>query len=692
MPHQFTILRELALLAGLSLAVNLALRRLRVPPVIGFLLTGILIGPTALGLVDEPETVNALAEIGVVLLLFAIGLEFSVADLRKLGRRAFLAGAAQVLGTALGATLLLLALGAPPAQAVFFGILIAPSSTALVFRLLTDRGELQAPHGRLLTGILLFQDLAVVPMVLLVPALAAWGDPGVAGAGLGLAGRDASGATSVAGGVLEVVARGVLTAVLVAVAFLAARRAVPWLIARAGRTKSRETFLSAVLFVVVGSAWLSQAAGLSLALGAFLAGLMLAESEHRSQIHADILPFRDTFLSLFFISIGMLLSPRAVLEHPLEVALVTVGMMSWKLVAAALAARYAGHPWRVAFAAALGVAHLGEFSFVLSQAAAPVGLLPAPFDQYFLAGAVFSMMLTPWFVTAAPRWSLALEMRLRSLREISHLPGSPHAETPQSQLMKDHVVIAGFGLNGRNLARVLRAVHIAHVVVDMDAEAIAAAAAEGSGGLVGNITQPEIQKQLGITRARVLVLALSDPFASRHAARVARQLAPHVFTLVRTRSVEEIDALYEAGANLVIPEEFETSIEIFTSVLREYHVPTNVVDAQVMLLRQERYSLLRGRRLPQSVIEQLDAILTQGTTEAVVVLHHSPVVGQVLWETGLLDEEHVKLIAIVRGSQVMKDFDPQLEIRVGDTLVITGDHAAIDRVMEKLVPASGVTG
>ena len=684
MPHEFTIRRELALLAGLSLAVNLVLRRLRVPPVIGFLLTGILIGPAALGLVHEPETVSALAEIGVVLLLFAIGLEFSVADLRKLGRRVFVAGALQVIGTAAGATVILLLLGATPARAVFFGLLVAPSSTALVFRLLTDRGELQAPHGRLLTGMLLFQDLAVVPMVLLVPALAAWGNPSVSGAGLGIGG---SAGAEMAGGALEVVLRGLITAALVGVAFLAARRAVPWLVERSARTKSRETFLSAVLLVVVGSAWLSQAAGLSLALGAFLAGLVLAESAHRSQIHADILPFRDTFLSLFFISIGMLLSPRTVLEHPLEVAAVTAGMVAWKLVAAALAGRYSGHPWRVAFAAALGVAHLGEFSFVLSQAATPVGLLPAPFDQFFLAGAVFSMMLTPWFVSSAPRWSLAVEMRLRSLREVSHLPGSPHAETPQSQLLRDHVVIAGFGLNGRNLARVMRAVHIAHVVVDMDSEAIAAAAADGSGGIVGNVTQPEIQKQVGITRARVLVLALSDPFASRHAARVARQLAPHVFTLVRTRSIEEIDALYEAGANLVIPEEFETSIEIFTAVLREYHVPTNVVDAQVMLLRQERYSLLRGRRLPQNVIEQLDAILTQGTTEAVVVLHHSPVVGQVLWETGLLDEEHVKLIAIVRGGNVFKDIDPQLEIRIGDTLVITGDHGSIDRVMEKLVPA-----
>jgi CPA2 family monovalent cation:H+ antiporter-2 len=567
-----------------------------------------------------------------------------------------------------------MAFGASAPRAVFFGLLLAPSSTALVLRLLMDRGELSAPHGRVLLGVLLVQDLAVVPLFLLVPALGAWAAGGDVTRGL-------AGAAP-----LAVVLRGLGTAGAVALAFLAARRAAPWLIALAARGRSRETFLSAVLLVVVGSAFLSQQAGLSVALGAFLAGMVLAESEHRSQIHADILPFRDTFLSVFFISIGMLLLPSSLFLYPMQIIAATVGMVLWKLIAASLAARYAGYPWRTAFAAGLSLAHVGEFSFVLAGAGALVGLLPAPWDQAFYAGAVFSMMLTPLFVSRAPTWALAVEMKIRSLRALSQLPGSPHAETPQSMLLRDHVVIAGFGLNGRNLARVLRAVSIGHIVVDLDPEAILQCGVEGSPGMVGNVTQPEILKQLGVTRARVLVLALSDPFASRHATRMARYLAPHVFILVRTRSVDEIDALYEAGANLVIPEEFETSIEIFTSVLREYHVPGNVVDAQITILRQERYSILRGRKLPSAVIDQLDAILTQGTTEAVVVLHHSPAVGKVLWETGLLDEEDVKLLAIVRGGKAMIDFDPQLEIRVGDTLVITGNHGALDTVMEGLVP------
>ncbi|MGH7725519.1 MAG: cation:proton antiporter [Candidatus Eiseniibacteriota bacterium] len=673
MGHELTVLRELALLAGVSVAVNLLFRRIRLPTVVGFLFTGVLIGPGGFALVEDPDTVNTLAEIGVVLLLFAVGLEFSLADLRMLGRKAAVAGVLQVLGTAAGVTMLLVAFGQPPAHAIFFGLLIAPSSTALVFRLITDRGELQAPHGRLLTGVLLVQDLAVVPMVLLVPALVSW--------------SKAPANVVFRGPGLSPIFQALALVGLVVVAFMTARQLIPWLIARAAHGKSRETFLSAVVAIVLGSAWLSQQAGLSLALGAFLAGLILAESDLRSQIIADILPFRDTLMSIFFISIGMLLVPSEVLKRPDLVVAATVGMVLWKFVAASITGRIAGYPWRTAIAAGLGLAHIGEFSFVLAQAGQPGGLLPAPWNQSFYAGAVFSIMITPWLVTHAPEWSLRIELGLRALRPAPLLPLEPAEAAATSTLRQDHVVIGGYGLNGRNVARVLRAVHIPHIVLDLAPEAITQCVGEGSPTLIGNITQPEILKQAGAPRARVLVLALSDPFASRHATRIARDLNPHLFIIVRTRAVGEIDALHEAGASIVIPEEFETSIEIFTAVLREYHIPPNIVEAQIKVLRTERYSLLRGRKLPRTVIQQLQSILIEGTTEAVVLLHQSPVVGQVLWETGLLDEEGVKVVAIVRGGHAMVDFDPQIELRVGDTIVLTGDHAAIDKVMEKLAPA-----
>jgi CPA2 family monovalent cation:H+ antiporter-2 len=679
MIHGLPILRELALLAAAALVVSLAFGRFHLPSVVAFLFTGVLIGPGGLGWVQSPETVRTLADIGVVMLLFAVGLEFSLRDLRGLGRSAIVAGIAQIVLTSGLAALFLWLAGAPPARAIFFGLLLAPSSTALVFRALTERGELQAPHGKALVGVLLLQDLALVPMVLLVPALAAWSAGGTRGVASGLA-----------PGPMALLHGTVLT-ITVVVAFYAATRLVPWLLLRASRGRSRETFLSAVLLIVLGSAWLSQEAGLSLALGAFLAGLALSQSELRSQVIADVLPFRDTLLSVFFVSIGMLLVPAEVVRHPGPVIAATLGMVLFKLGCAAIAGRAAGYPWRVALAAGFALAQVGEFSFVLAQVGQPEGLLPEPWNQSFLAGAVFSMMLAPWLVSRAPEWALQLELALRRVLPEALLPVEPALrEAPQSSILRDHVVIAGYGLNGQNLARVLRAVHIAHIVVDFAPESIARCANEGSPAVVGNVTQPEILRHVGITRARVLVLALSDPFASRHATRLARQMSPSVFILVRTRSVGEIDALHEAGANLVIPEEFETSIEIFTAVLREYHIPGNVVDAQVTLLRQERYSLLRGLKLPSAVIEQLDAILTAGTTEAVVLLHHSPVVGMALWETQLLEASGVTLVAIVRGGHAMTSFDPQIELRVGDTLVITGSHASLDKVVERLQPTSSI--
>ena len=663
MIHNLPVLRELVLLAGCSLVIVLLFRRVKLPPVVGFLVTGVLLGPGGFGLIRDPTTISTLAEIGVVLLLFTVGLEFSIADLRKLGVKAALAGIGQVVVTSAVVTLVLVMAGVPPARAVFFGLLLAPSSTALVFRLLTDRNELQAPHGKLITAILLVQDLAVVPMAMMVPTLAEWQS------------GTATQAVSPAESALK--ALGLLGVVVVA--FFVARKVAPWLVGRASRTKSRETFLAAVVFVALGSAFLSEQAGLSLALGAFLAGLILAESELRSQVIADILPFRDTFSSVFFISVGMMLMPREVVAQPVLVLAATVGMVLWKLVAATAVARLARYPWRTSFAAGLGVAHVGEFSFVLAQQGMPAGLLPPPYDQAFFAGAVFSMMITPWLVAQAPSWALRLELLMRSKTLIE--------EPPQSKLMKDHVIIAGFGLNGQNLARVLRSTHIPHVVLDMAPEAIARCNLEGSPALIGNATQEEILRHAGISRARVIVLALSDPFATRHAARLARTLSPTVFVLARTRSVREIDEIYKAGANLVIPEEFETSIEIFTAVLHEYHVPNNVIDAQIVVLRQERYSILRGHKLPKSVLEQLDVVLTQGTTEAVVLLHHSPAVGRTIGETGLLaDGSKVQLVALIRSNRPMRELDPGELLRVGDTLVVTGGHGDIDKVMDSLAP------
>ena len=664
------LLRELLLLAGVSLLVVLLFRRLRLPAVVGFIATGVLIGPGGFGLVRDPELIHSLAEFGVMLLLFTVGLEFSFRDLRRLGRVALVAGSLQVLLTVGVVSGALLLVGLHPARALFFGLLVSLSSTALVLKLLTDRVELSSPHGRVVTAALIFQDLMVLPFAIAVPQLGRW----------------FSGSSTAAGA--AGVGQTFLVIGLVALAFLGARFVAPWLLRRASRSRSREAFLFSVALVALGCAYLTSLAGLSLALGAFLAGLLLAESDLRSQIAADVLPFRDTLASVFFVTIGMLFEPRLLLEQPAIVLASTVGLVGVKAAVAMIALRWARVPWRVALAGAVTLAQVGEFSFVLAQGATPSGLLGTLGGQAFYAGAVFSLVLTPWLVSQAPEWALRLEI-LRAARNVSSgsaLATGNETEAPHSILLSGHVVIAGFGLNGRNLSRVLRSVRLPHLIVDLDPEQLQAAVKEGSRALVGDVTNPMIQGQAGVPRARVLVLALSDPAATRHACQVARSLSRDVFIVVRTRYVAEIDELHRLGANQVIPEEFETSIEIFTAVLRHFHVPMNVIQAQIQLLREERYSLLRGLKLPGSVIDQLEMILQQGTCDTFLLLQHSPAIGHSLAEAGLRGEGGPEAVAVVRGGHALTRLDDELRLAVGDILVLAGTHAEMERVFQRLGP------
>jgi CPA2 family monovalent cation:H+ antiporter-2 len=679
---EIPVLRELILLAGASLAVVLLFRRLRLPATVGFIVTGILVGPGGFALVRDPNLVRTLAEFGVVVLLFTVGLEFSLADLKRLGRRALVGGALQVLLTlAVVAGALVLA-GRPPARAIFLGMLVSLSSTAVVLKLLTDRIELQSPHGRIATGVLLFQDLAAIPFLLLVAPLGRWarGEP-----------FTAAELTAGLPGALLVVAA-------VALVLLLARRVLPWLLGRASRSGSREAFLFGILLVVLGSASLASRAGGSLAVGAFLAGLMLAGSELRDLIAADVLPLRDALASVFFIAVGMSFDPAVVLARPDLVAASTAGLVIVKLGVAFVALRLGGVPGRVSAAAALALAQIGEFSFVLAQAGRPLGLLGVGGSQAFFAGAVFSLLLTPFLVPRASGWALALDRALAGRRGRpgeGRAPGEGEAEEEEEagaaaapagprRPHENHVVIAGFGLNGQNVARVLRSARLPHLVVDLNPDAVAEGHRQGSPVLVGDIGNPLIQRQAGVPRAKVLVLALSDPTATRHACRVARSLSSDVFIVVRTRYVDEIDQLYAAGANQVIPEEFETSIEIFTSVMRELHVPTNIILAQIMLLRQERYSLLRGRRLQGAILEQLPTILLERTTDTFLLLQESPAVGRTPAELRLGAEGEARLVAVVRGGRPFTSFEDEFRLRVGDTLVVTGTHAEVDKVFERL--------
>jgi len=565
---ELDFLRDLVVLFGASIVVVYGFNRLRLPAVVGFLVAGALLGPYGLDVVDDVARVEVFAEVGVVLLLFTIGVEFSLGQLRSL-RTVAGAGLLQI-GSAIGlSALAAIAFGLPLNQGVFWGFLAAMSSTAVVLKMVTERGETNSPHGRLIIGILIVQDLAVVPMMVVTPVLGGLGEAGLLT-------------------VVWSVAKAILAVLLILVA---ARYLVPRLLVEVVRSRSRELFVITIILVCLGIAWLSSLAGLSLALGAFVAGLIISESEYSHQAMAEILPFRDSFNSLFFISIGMLLDLRVLLAHPVLVMGLVVALAGGKMVTTVGAAVVTGYSWRAAVLTGIALAQIGEFSFILAKVGRSLGLLPGESFQVFLTVSVLTLLLTPFLLQASPR----LARRAEALQRLRHwLPErqtDPHGI--QSRHLRDHTIVAGYGVNGRNLVQVLREIEIPFVVVDVNGETVRHEQKKGIPIVFGDITHPQVLRRLGIQDARALVLAISDPIATRRAVTVARQLSPAIHIIARTRYLREIEDLRATGADQVVPEEFETSIEIFSLVLQHYRMPARVIAEKAERIRQEGYALFR---------------------------------------------------------------------------------------------------
>ena len=562
---EFDFLRDLVVLFSVSVVVVYFFDKLGLPPLVGFLAAGAMVGPYGLDFVRDVSHVEVFAEIGVVLLLFTIGIEFSLAHITSF-RAVIGTGAIQIGSTVALSALAGLAFGLPVNQGVFWGFLTAMSSTAIVLKMIGDRGEANSIQGRLIIGILIFQDLAVVPMMILTPALANEG-----------------------GSVLAVawsLGKPVLVVTLIVVT---ARFLVPRILVKVVRTRSRELFLITVILICLGIAWLSSLAGLSLALGAFLAGLIISESEYSHQAMAEILPFRHGFNSLFFISIGMLLDFRVLLAHPILVTALVLAIVAGKSLTAAGAAILTGHAWRPAILMGIALAQVGEFSFLLSKVGKDVGLLSTESFQIFLAVSVLTMLLTPFLIELSPRIARraeAIQRRHRWARPAG-VPEQPAVR------MRDHTIIAGYGINGRNLAKVLRETEIPFVIMEMDGDVVRHEQRKGVPIHFGDVTHAQTLRRLGIQEARALVLAISDPLATRQAIKVARQLNPRIHIISRTRYVKEIDDLLALGADQVVPEEFETSIEIFCLVLQDYRVPASIIAEKAERIRKEGYAVLR---------------------------------------------------------------------------------------------------
>lgn len=538
--HEIALLKDLVIVLGAAVIVVAILRRFGIPSVAGFILTGVLAGPTALGLVDDPRQVKVLAEIGVVLLLFGIGLELSLDRLRRLWKAILLGGGFQVVVTIACAAVVANQFGMSPGAAIFIGCVVAVSSTAIVLKALSRRGEIDAPHGRLVLGILVFQDLCVVPMILAVPFLAGQG-----------------------GSTQEVLLTiGTALAILAGV-LLAARAVVPRLLAFVARTRERDLFILTVFLVCFGTAWAVSLAGISLALGAFLAGLVVAGSEFRHQALTDLIPARDVLASLFFVSVGMLLDVSDLLQNIPSTVGLLIAILAGKFVIILCAALILRLPFRVCILSAAALCQVGEFSFMLLGAASGTELLSATLSHNLLVAIILSMMLTPLAISFGPH----LASGAARIPWLNRLLGVQSPGIVTGEPLRDHVVIAGYALSGQAICQVLRSRGIAYIVVDTNPENVREAIAEGDRVVLGDVTRREVLEELGCKNARLVVLAINDANATELATRTIRELAPDVAIVVRTPYEMDREALRAVGATQIITAEAAASKALVTASL-----------------------------------------------------------------------------------------------------------------------------
>ncbi|MDX1637267.1 MAG: cation:proton antiporter [Balneolaceae bacterium] len=642
-------LNELVALFLVSVGIAYLCYRLKLVPIVGFLIAGVLIGPNALAVVPDQELVDILAEIGVILLLFTIGIEFSLEKLNRIRKAIVIGGGMQVLVTAGAVTGLLAAFGVDLNSGIYTGFLVALSSTAIVLGLLSQRRETDTPAGQLSLAVLIFQDLAIIVMVLLVPILAGQSDSGL--------------------DVLWILGKAIL---LIALVIVLARRIVPWILEKVAKTRKQELFLLTVVAICFGTAALTAVANVSLALGAFLAGLVVSESHFSEQALSEILPLRTIFNAVFFVSVGMLLDISYVLDYPLILLGTAAAVIMLKLLITSASLLSLGYPVRIAAASGLALAQIGEFSFVLERAGRVAGITPAGMgemgSQTFIAVSVLLMILTPFQLKFASGFGNILSRTpLRHLGQDSELP-----DPGEQSSLEDHVIIVGYGPAGRRLVTVLRETGIPFVVIEMNPDSVDEMRQQQIPAIYGDASSRHILEMADIEKAKLCVIAINDPSASPRIIKAAHYQNPTLQIIVRTRYLTEVEMLENAGADIVIPEEMETTVRIFSQVLGAYMIPEQEIEQQIRTLRAEDYKILRGS-IQEAHLMVLQGLDEEGLhTRAVAVRRGSPAAHNTLRELQLRNRYDLSVLAVRRGTKTIGNPDGDFVVEPGDRLVLVG--------------------
>ena len=635
-------LQLILLLLAATVVVIIVCRLVRLPPILGYVVVGIAVGPHAIGIVPDNADVRGLAEFGIVFLMFSIGLEFSLSQLTAMRRAVFGLGLTQVAITAAAAMLLLNLLGYGPLAGLALGGALAMSSTAIGSRMLAERMELNSPHGRDVMGILLFQDLAVVAFLIVVPTLAEGGTE------LWQTLAVAAGKAAVALAVILVFGQAPMRAWFHFVA----------------RQRSAELFMLNVLLVTLGLAALTKVAGLSFALGAFLAGMLIAETEYRYQVEEDIKPFRDVLLGLFFVTVGMYLDPVVVVQNFGWVLLLLVAPVLAKFALIVILARLFGASLATALRTGYYLAKAGEFAIVLLAVAADLALVESTFAQLVLAAMVLSMLSAPLLIHFA-------EPLARRLTANDWLARAAQVTKIAAQTMarQEHVIICGFGRSGQNLARLLEQEDIPFIALDSDPQRVREAAADGSSVVYGDAGRREALIAAGLPKARALVVSFANTPTALKILHHTHQLRPELPVIVRTVDDSELDRLIKAGATEVVPEVLEGSLMLASHSLLLLGVPLNRVLSRIRAIREERYSLFRG--FYHGATDAADAAENlQPRLHSVVLTERSAAVGRTLEELDLRSKVEVTGVRRRGARSVVPE--PDYRFEAGDIVVLLG--------------------
>ncbi|WP_375585883.1 cation:proton antiporter [Cyclobacterium xiamenense] len=655
---EIPLLSDIVVIFGLATLVILLFMRLKLPTIIGYLLTGAIAGPYGLSLVDASTAVDVLSEIGVILLLFVIGMEFSLKSLMAIKKAVFIGGSLQVILTIAVTSLITYAFGYDWNKAVFFGFLFALSSTAIVLKLLQETGQINSLSGRTTLAILIFQDIIIVPLVLFTPMLAGESDNIL----------------------LSLTFMALKAGLVIVLTILSAKYLIPQLLFRVAKSKNEELFLLSIIVICFAVAYVTSLLGLSLGLGAFLAGLIISESEYSHHATGKILPFREIFLSFFFVSVGMLFDLSFLIDHLLVILFLVVLTVVLKFLVAAIAVKSIGSNFKDAFVVGFSIFQVGEFSLLLAKEGLEYKLLDPMTYQYFLAISIFTMIITPFVLKQ--KENLACRVLNIPLPQKIKARFGEKINVPTGQIeperLSDHLVIIGFGLNGRNLARAAKRADIPYAIIEMNPETVRVEAAKGEPIMYGDAANQVVLEHVNIHKARVAVIAISNHEATRNIITNIRTDSQNVFIIVRTRYVNEIEAMLKLGADEVIPEEFETSIEIFTRVLNKYLVPKGEIDDFTHDVRYHNYEVFRSLQGDSGSTIALD-IPEINFAGIKIEKDHGAFIGKSIKDINLREKAGINLVAIKRGGTTDTDIHGDTKIKLGDIVYVVARPEALEK-------------